>query len=114
MNSTNNKLTPEYQTIAAVEQLFPIRDSLAEHNFPELFLIELEEFVNRNALAKVDLNPHGKVPHCCPRCLKAHALKKAKQTGLDEQGLSLIQTLMGEHERGHHGHYLDEERLIEN
>jgi|GEM_PF-3765564 len=62
---------------------------------------EAKLFLKRNILAKNE---------CCPRCLKAHLVKHAKQS------LNILQALLVEEiipfEAGHHGYYMDAEEVI--
>lgn len=66
-------------------------------------LLELEVFTKRNALSK-------QINDCCPRCLKAHLIKKAKEYSLFSE-IKNIESLLQE-EPGHHGYYLDEDEIV--
>ena len=62
---------------------------------------EMRKFEKRNC-------PDGR---CCPRCLKAHAVRKARDMKLEEKLVSIINNLL-ESDTGHHGYYLDKTKLI--
>lgn len=66
-------------------------------------LSELESFRSRNALPTV-------MNECCPRCLKAHLIKKAPHLGLQEEKNKINQLL--DCEIGHSGYYLDKNKLV--
>jgi len=75
---------------------------------PDNLARELENFAKRNSIfsTKVD---DKLVHHCCPSCLKAHALKKSEELNLDCK--EAIEEMF-ECETGHLGYYLDEEEII--
>jgi hypothetical protein len=81
------------------------------HGLPDELLEGLEKFARRNALA-VSESDGEKTHHCCVRCLKAHALKRAKVMKLDEKRMKWLNDMFGDEEEGHSGFYLDEEELV--
>lgn len=81
------------------------------HGLPDSLLVELENFAKRNACAVSEVEG-GKIHHCCNKCLKAYALKKAKEIQLDEKRMSWLIDMFGEETEGHEGYYIDEEELI--
>ena len=81
------------------------------HGLPDDLLVELENFAKRNACAVSEVEG-GKIHHCCVKCLKAYALKKAKEIQLDEKRTSWLIDLFGEEAEGHEGYYIDEEELV--
>ena len=48
---------------------------------------------------------------CCPRCLKAHAVKLATDMKLDRKLISIMKNVF-EYDTGHHGYYLDKTKLV--
>lgn len=80
--------------------------------FPDELINEMEEYAKRNDLVKSDVYIQDSSIHkCCPSCLKAHALVKARELGVKEDTINhLTKFLKGE--IGHDGYYLDEEELI--
>ncbi|MEI6731351.1 MAG: hypothetical protein WCK90_01590 [archaeon] len=79
---------------------------------PDDLIANLEEFTRRNALSKIAFLDEEHANECCPRCLKAHAMKKAQDMGLDNVSLAFISALFPG-EVGHLGYYTDGDRLIE-
>ncbi len=81
---------------------------------PDLLISEIEKFNKSNyiALTESPLNKERYIYHSCPRCLKAHTLKKAQEIGLDEAAINYVSQLF-DCEKGHHGYYLDNEELKE-
>ena len=79
-------------------------------NIPESLLKEADSFMKRNSLAVVACNIHNKelVHECCPSCLEAHLIRKAKELGLGKEKIQKI----FECEIGHEGYYLDKEEVI--
>jgi len=63
---------------------------------------ELRKFEKRNAILKKG---------CCPRCLKAHAVKRAQSMKLEPKLISLIRNLF-ECETGHLGYYMDRKAIV--
>jgi len=51
-------------------------------------------------------------PLCCPRCLKAHLIRKAKELGMDVKNVKPFLASLGE-EVGHNGYYMDGEGVHE-
>ena len=68
---------------------------------------ELESFAKRNSIFSTKVNDKL-VHHCCPSCLKAHALKKAKEMNTDVKAIEE----MFQCETGHLGYYLDDEEIV--
>jgi len=81
---------------------------------PEKLLDEVRSFVKRNSLAVVacEVGERRQIHCCCPRCLKAHLIKKCDKLGLIEykQRLSRIFKC----KTGHDGYYLDGSKLFKN
>jgi len=77
---------------------------------PDILIAELEDFAARNAVN--GLHKDKLKMHCCTRCLKAHALRKSDEIGLDRKTKVFLANLF-ECEEGHNGYYLDKERVIE-
>lgn len=65
---------------------------------------ETENFLERNMIKNA-------YDQCCPRCLKAHAIKKAIDLGLTQKEIDYLDNIF-EGEVGHDGYYLDGEELI--
>jgi hypothetical protein len=79
---------------------------------PDLLIEELEAFTHRNALAKeYDSKNHKDVHVCCQQCLKAHALKKARELNLHPKLVVFLEKIF-EGEIGHNSYYTDSENLI--
>ena len=80
--------------------------------FPDSLIREIENYVKRNEIIKeVYIEDFDNLYKCCPSCLKAHTLKKAREIGLDNLSIHLLANIF-EGEIGHNGYYLDEEELI--
>jgi len=77
---------------------------------PEILIAELEDFAARNSIN--GLHRDKMKSHCCTRCLKAHALRKSDELGLNKKARTFLEELF-ECEEGHDGYYLDRESLIE-
>ena len=75
---------------------------------PDALLLEMENFVERNALITVASHLEDKKPikQCCRKCLKAHLFKKF---GRDFEKLL---NWVFDCETGHGGYYLDGQNLI--
>lgn len=86
-------MTNKLQTLAT-EQTKPAAAALLRK--------EIRSFIGRNQII-------GK--KYCKNCLKAHIIKKAREFGIYEPSLSLIESVTKE-EAGHMGYYLDEGILI--
>ncbi len=71
---------------------------------PDDFISELEDFKERNAILKNDETI------CCQQCLKAYALKKASQLGLNSEAIREIQKMI-KGKTGHDGYYIDKDQL---
>lgn len=81
---------------------------------PDNLIAEMESFTERNSLINIEAQAQmgkAELNHCCPRCLKAHALKVGRDLGLDNVSLSFISGLF-DCELGHEGYYLDGDNLI--
>lgn len=81
---------------------------------PDNLIGEMESFTERNSLVNMKVskqNGKAELNHCCPRCLKAHALKTGKEIGLDNISLFFISRLFN-CKSGHDGYYLDENNLV--
>ena len=72
---------------------------------PDKLISELEDFVDRNLIVS------DKNGSFCPRCLKAHATKKATELGLDANSLEFFGSLF-KGDIGHNGYYLDSGELV--
>ena len=81
-----------------------------EKSLPEKLLLEISGFKGRNSLSR-ELKCIGLViKECCPRCLKAHLIKKAKDLNMEKQAEVYIKSLNCE--IGHNGYYKDGEELL--
>ena len=82
-------------------------------NVPNSLIKEADLFMKRNSLAVVACNIRNKeqIHECCPCCLEAHLIKKAKELGLNNNHREAIQRIF-ECEIGHNGYYLDKEKLV--
>jgi hypothetical protein len=81
---------------------------------PGLLGEEIRQFIERNILiyafsSSKKGNIFKSVP-CCPRCLKAHTMQKARELGFDDETLNLL-GLYFNCEEGHNGYYLDNDEL---
>lgn len=72
---------------------------------PDDLLFELENFAKRNAI------PHSQGRICC-KCLKAHALKKAKEMNFSQKSINFLEDIFI-CQQGHDGYYIDKGYLIE-
>ncbi len=82
--------------------------------FSDSLINEIEDFANRNDLVKSEfyLEETNSLYKCCPNCLKAHALTKAREFGLNQESINILSTIF-KGDIGHYGrYYLDEEELI--
>ncbi|MEK6928822.1 MAG: hypothetical protein AABW65_02625 [Nanoarchaeota archaeon] len=68
---------------------------------------EIENFAERNSLLRYEDNSH----ECCLRCLKAHFLKLVKNEIISISDFMGINKKIKE-DAGHHGYYLDDQKLI--
>ncbi len=93
------------ETIFIDEESFSVVLLLSSNRISNSLKEEIRLFAKRNSLAK-----RNSVNECCPRCLKAHLIKHAKQSP------DLLQALLVEEfipfEAGHHGYYMDAEEVI--
>ncbi len=82
-------------------------------NIPDLLIKEADSFIKRNSLAVIACDIHSKehINECCPSCLEAHLIRKAKELGLNKNHKEAIQKIF-ECEIGHNGYYIDRERLV--
>jgi hypothetical protein len=94
----------------ALENMLNVAGSVDfESIFPKEFLVELEEFIRRNSVVKIKGECGLYVDHCCDKCLKAYAIKKAKSINLGRKGMEILEKI--EKECGHDGYYLDGKEL---
>jgi hypothetical protein len=80
-------------------------DFYLKNSVPEVLLKELEDFVLRNSVVV-----HEEKHKCCDKCLKAHALSKARWIKLDSRALANLAGVF-DCEEGHDGYYLDGKEL---
>ncbi len=75
---------------------------------PRSFLKEMIRFVKRNSLITI----YGKDSKniCCMHCLKAHLLRTAHESNLDNQARAIFTFL--KYSEGHRGYYIDKKNLI--
>ncbi|MEM4271495.1 MAG: hypothetical protein QXD13_00145 [Candidatus Pacearchaeota archaeon] len=76
---------------------------------------EVRNFIKRNIIIESTMICNegrfsSQIP-CCPQCLKAHMLKKAKKFGLDEEKIYLLEQCL-KCEEGHNGYYLDVNKML--
>ena len=71
-------------------------------SYKKFLMEEAESFANRNM---------DKDKHYCPRCLKAHILKRTLELGINIKSINPIKILKNS-EAGHLGYYLDDGELI--
>jgi len=111
--------------------------SIVEQGLPFVLKAEAAGFIARNAFSTNDMainNPKNSqglltqqgasststheqgmgagTPLCCPRCLKAHLIRKAKELGMDVKNVKPFLASLGE-EVGHNGYYMDGEGVHE-
>ena len=81
-------------------------------NLPDVLLKEADSFMKRNSLAVIACNVLDKEPvhECCPICLEAHLIRKAKELGLEKEKKEILKIF--EFKVGHEGYYLDKEEVI--
>lgn len=79
-------------------------------SLPSGLMREAMRFTKRNTLDVVQTGKKA-MSAVCPRCLKAHLMKAAREKDMDKV---LVQILvdMGEHSIGHNGYYMDKEKVI--
>jgi len=68
---------------------------------PDALIAELEEFSSRNVIEE----------GYCEMCLKAYALRKAKEIQLDKKAIEFLENAF-DCKTGHMGYYLDENKII--
>ncbi|MBS3090942.1 hypothetical protein J4217_00660 [Candidatus Pacearchaeota archaeon] len=77
---------------------------------PDDLISEIESFSERNAV--VELENNEKI--CCPQCLKAYALSKARELGLPRNAMEeigrMIKGIVG-HIAGRDAYFLDQDNL---
>jgi hypothetical protein len=73
----------------------------------------MEDYAEKNDLVKsvFYIDEMNSLYKCCPNCLKAHALVKARELGVEEETINSLSKLF-KGEIGHNGYYLDEDELI--
>jgi len=79
------KSYPAFECMVSVEG-----DKELLEYFPEEFLAEVERFIRRNSLVSVEGRCEMTVDRCCERCLKAHAMLRAKEMGLDNNAMKFL------------------------
>lgn len=78
---------------------------------PGKFIEKIESFRIKNCLAVTRSLENQKKIHCCQNCLNAHALKIAREMGIESSLLPYFDFIFPG-EVGHEGYYLDEDNLI--
>lgn len=104
------------------EVITPLGHALMHHKLrllskglliPDYLISKIESFAMRNDVLisyKNNLEVED-MHHCCPHCLKAHALQEAKKIGLSKEVLSAIEKMF-KGNIGHDGYYMDKEELV--
>lgn len=77
---------------------------------PAGLMREALSFAKRNSLGIIKYDKEN-INNVCPRCLKAHLMKKAEEKDLDKAVVEVLVNL-GEYEMGHNGYYMDKEKVI--
>ncbi len=78
---------------------------------PDEFFDEIEAFAERNTIPLKD-SSYEDIETCCLRCFKAHVLKTAEKTDMPE----LLKEFFAQQfqcETGHHGYYIDNDKMKE-
>ena len=80
---------------------------------PKKLLFEMRGFIRRNSLAVIGYSIKNKKPihYCCPSCLNAHLIKKARDFGFEKDIEESLKKIF-DCEIGHRGYYLDRNKLI--
>jgi len=104
-------LKKNYPALEYAASLEGVGGKIILHGLPDSLLVEMENFAKKNALAVSESNGN-KFHHCCVKCLKAHALKKAREIKLDEKRMSWLMDMFGGEAEGHEGYYIDGEELV--
>lgn len=73
---------------------------------PDEFIENLEDFALRNSIKITENNDSY-----CLRCIKAHAIKKARSQGLGSKAIDFLENFF-KCEKGHSGYYMDGEDII--
>jgi|SRR3989344_1653062 len=73
----------------------------------DALIAEIDGFIKRNNVAK----PIEEMHTSCPRCLKAHAVKRANELGADLKTIRHISKIF-DGEVGHEGYYMDADELV--
>lgn len=78
---------------------------------PENLVVEMRDFIKRNSLAIVAYKIEGRKPLycCCPRCLKAHLMRKCRESGFGNYKKAIGK--MFDCEIGHGEYYMDGSEL---
>jgi hypothetical protein len=78
------------------------------------FAVEIKEFVKRNSLGVFAsrIGDKKEIHYCCPRCLKAFAMKKSEEMNLSPLVANSVKSVF-DCEWGHDGYYIDGEELEE-
>lgn len=88
-------------------------NSLPERKISDVLKKEASAFKERNSIVigGYDVKTKQPIHRCCPRCLKAHLIKKAEELDLDHDLRELLFSMV-EFETGHYGYYMDGDELI--
>jgi len=78
------------------------------------FAIEIRNFVKRNSLGVFAsrISDKKEIHYCCPRCLKAFAMKKSEEMKLSPLVSNSVVSMF-DCEWGHEGFYIDGDELVE-
>lgn len=102
---------------------------------PDSIISKIDDFIKRNSLRDKNTK-ENQMSQICPKCLKAHAVKKAREIGLNLKTINYLSRIFKAHavkkaknlgfdsdsiadleqifdcEPGHNGYYLDKDELI--
>ena len=94
--------------LLALEHALPNKDT----SLSLMLLKNISQFIDRNQLIEKSLLKEKHPLHaCCPQCLKAHLIAKAREYHLPKEDTEkLIKKIKGP--IGHQGYYLDAGTLI--
>jgi hypothetical protein len=81
----------------------PASETILLNELPLFLREELGKFTKRNNLVG---------ENCCPWCLKAHLIKKAKEKDMDAWAFEKIDEVFPDR-TGHNGYYEDKGRIME-
>lgn len=81
---------------------------------PDKLLSEIIGFCRRNVLEIEYPNSdyNQVIYHCCPKCLKAHIIKKAKEEKISLNKIENMLDKVINCEAGHSGYYMDKDNII--